>query len=264
MPIFIHYTYADQEHYGRLEGGERIQRIAGSPFEGFQTTGEFLPLADARVLSPCRPTKVIAVGLNYRDHAREFNLDVPHEPLIFMKPASAIIGPREPIVTPSMSQRVDFEAELGVVMGRTCRRVKRDQARDYILGYTCVNDVTAPELLFANEEFHQWCRSKSLPGFGPIGPVIATGIDPASLRVRGVLDGEVKQDYPVSDMIFSPQQIVWHIAREIVLYPGDVIACGTSVGAADMAEGQTIVVEIPGIGSLTNRLTGNDSPGKSL
>ncbi len=113
----------------------------------------------------------------------------------------------------------------------------------------------APEPLFTNKEFHQWCRSKSLPGFGPIGPVIATGIDPAGLRVHGVLDGDVKQDYPVSDMIFTPRQIVWQIAREIVLYPGDVIACGTSVGAADMADGQTIVVEIPGIGSLINRRT---------
>ena len=155
---------------------------------------------------------------------------------------------------PGFSGKVKFEAELGIVIGSPCFQPERDEVDEAIFGYTCVNDVTAPESLFSNSEFHQWCRAKSLPGFGPIGPVIATGIDPSPLRVRGILDGEVKQDYPVNDMIFSPQEIVWQLAREIALYPGDVIACGTSVGAAEMANGQTIVIEIPGIGSLSNQL----------
>ena len=253
MPIFIHYTYADQEHYGRLEGGERIQRIAGSPFEGFQTTGEFLPLADARLLSPCRPTKVIAVGLNYRDHAREFNLDVPHEPLIFMKPASAIIGPREPIVTPSMSQRVDFEAELGVVMGRTCRRVKRDQARDYILGYTCVNDVTARDL---QSKDGQWTRAKGFDTFCPLGPFLVTDIEPNDLAVQSFLNGELRQSSRTRELIFSVEELVSFISQVMTLVPGDIISTGTPSGVGPMQPGDTIEVRVERVGRLINTVVG--------
>jgi len=255
MPIFIHYTYADQEHYGRLEGGERIQRIAGSPFEGFQTTGEFLPLADARVLSPCRPTKVIAVGLNYRDHAREFNLDVPHEPLIFMKPASAIIGPREPIVTPSMSQRVDFEAELGVVMGRTCRRVKRDQARDYILGYTCVNDVTARDL---QNKDGQWTRAKGFDTFCPVGPFLVTDIEPNDLAVQSFLNGELRQSSRTRELIFSVEELVSFISQVMTLVPGDIISTGTPSGVGPMRPGDTIEVRVEQVGRLINTVAGEE------
>ena len=249
---------------GRVQGN-RIQLYEGSLFDNPVDTGRWAALADATWLPPVKPRQFFGLWNNFHERQQLEKTRVPDFPLYFMKLAGSLSGHQRPITRPQgFRGRIKFEAELGIVIGQRCFQPSVDEIEQVIFGYTCVNDLTAPELLFANEEFHQWCRSKSLPGFGPIGPVIATGIDPASLRVRGVLDGEVKQDYPVSDMIFSPQQIIWHIAREIVLYAGDVIACGTSVGAADMADGQTIVIEISGIGSLTNRLTGNDRPGKSL
>ncbi len=151
---------------------------------------------------------------NWRKHR------YPDYPLYFVKLGGALSAHRRRIQRPpGFTGRVKFEAELGIVIGRACYQIERSECDDVIFGYTCVNDVTAPDPLFANGEFHQWCRAKSFPGFGPIGPVVTTGIDPAGLRVRGILDGEIKQDYPVSDMIFSPQDIVWHLAREITAVP---------------------------------------------
>jgi 2-keto-4-pentenoate hydratase/2-oxohepta-3-ene-1,7-dioic acid hydratase in catechol pathway len=218
-------------------------------------SGTTIAAADADWLPPVEPRQFLGLWNNFHERQQLEKTRIPDYPLYFVKLGASLSAHQRPITRPpGFAGRVKFEAELGIVIGKLCFQPARDAVDDLIFGYTCVNDVTAPEPLFANDEFHQWCRAKSLPGFGPIGPVIAAGIDPSTLRVRGVLDGEVKQDYPVSDMIFSPQEIVWHIAREIVLYPGDVIACGTSVGAADMADGQTIVIEIPGIGALSNRL----------
>ena len=239
---------------GQLEG-DQIALCDGELFGAPVANGTRIPAADAVWLPPVEPRQFLGLWNNFHERQQKEGTRIPDYPLFFVKLGESLSAHRRPIRRPpGFHGRVKFEAELGIVIGRQCFQPAREQVDRFIFGYTCVNDVTAPESLFANDEFHQWCRSKSLPGFGPIGPVITTGIDPAGLRVRGILDGEVKQDYPVSDMIFSPQDIVWHICREIVLYPGDVIACGTSVGAVDMADGQTIVVEIPGVGSLSNRL----------
>jgi 2-keto-4-pentenoate hydratase/2-oxohepta-3-ene-1,7-dioic acid hydratase in catechol pathway len=239
---------------GRLDG-DRIALHDGDLFGTPAATGESVDIASADWLPPVEPRQFLGLWNNFHERQQLEGTRIPDFPLFFVKLAGSLSAHRRPITRPpGFDGRVKFEAELGIVIGRDCFQIEAERADEVIFGYTCVNDVTAPESLFANDEFHQWCRAKSLPGFGPLGPVIATGLDPAGLRVRGILDGEVKQDYPVSDMIFSPQEIVWHIAREIPLYAGDVIACGTSVGAADMQNGQTIVVEIPGIGSLGNRL----------
>jgi 2-keto-4-pentenoate hydratase/2-oxohepta-3-ene-1,7-dioic acid hydratase in catechol pathway len=152
--------------------------------------------------------------------------------------------------------KVLFEGELGVVIGRECFQPSEGTSDDYIFGYTCVNDVTAIQPLLENKDVQQWSRAKSYPGFGPIGQWIVCGIDPDELQIQALLDGEKKQDYPVSDMIFSPRAAVWEIAQEIVLYPGDVISCGTSVGTCFMQPGQQIEIRIPGIGSLLNRYSG--------
>ena len=240
---------------GRLDGNH-IALLDGDLFDDPVTTGETVDPDRAVWLPPVEPRQFLGLWNNFHERQKKEGTRIPDFPLFFVKLGESLSAHHRPITRPSgFSGRVKFEAELGIVIGRSCFQVPRETIDEMIFGYTCVNDVTAPEPLFANDEFHQWCRAKSLPGFGPIGPYIASGIDPGGLRVRGVLDGEPKQDYPVSDMIFSPQDIVWHISREIALYPGDVIACGTSVGAADMADGQTIVVEIPGVGSLSNRLT---------
>ncbi|BAN69351.1 fumarylacetoacetate hydrolase family protein [endosymbiont of unidentified scaly snail isolate Monju] len=179
---------------------------------------------------------------------------MPSFPLYFVKLPGSLSAHEEPITPPPGSTgKVKFEAELGIVIGKRCFRPAREEIDQVIFGYTCVNDVTAPEPLFEDPAFGQWCRAKSFPGFGPIGPFVATGIEPDTLRVRAVLDGETLQDYPVTDMIFSPREIVYRIAREIPLYPGDLIACGTSLGAAVMQPGQTIEVAIDDIGTLRNR-----------
>lgn len=240
---------------GRVSG-EQIALYDGSLFDGPTATGETVPIADAVWLPPVEPRQFLALWNNFHERQQKEQTQIPDFPLFFVKLGESLSAHQRPIRRPpGFTGRVKFEAELGIVIGRPCFQVDRAQIDDCIFGYTCVNDVTAPQPLFANPEFPQWCRAKSFPGFGPIGPFIATGLDPAGLRVRGVLDGEVKQDYPVSDMIFSPQEIVWHISREIALYPGDVIACGTSVGAVDISDGQTIVIDIPGVGSLSNRLS---------
>jgi 2-keto-4-pentenoate hydratase/2-oxohepta-3-ene-1,7-dioic acid hydratase in catechol pathway len=239
---------------GRLHG-DKIALYRGELFEQPQATGAEIDAAGANWLAPVEPRQFLGLWNNFHERQRLEQTKIPDFPLFFVKLAGAVSAHQRPITRPpGFTGRVKFEAELGIVIGRACFQPEHKDLDDIIFGYTCVNDVTAADTLFANDEFHQWCRAKSMPGFGPIGPLIACGVDPAGLRVRGILGREVKQDYPVSDMIFSPPQIVWHIAREIPLYAGDVIACGTSVGAADMAVGQTIDVEIPGVGTLSNQL----------
>lgn len=239
---------------GRLEDSA-IALYTGNLYRQPQPTGEIISAEGVDWLPPVEPRQFLGLWNNFHERQQLEKTQIPDYPLYFVKLGGALSAHRRPIARPpGFSGRIKFEAELGIVIGRRCYQIDRSESDGVIFGYTCVNDVTAPEPLFANDEFHQWCRAKSFPGFGPIGPVVTTGIDPAELQVRGILDGEVKQDYPVSDMIFSPQDIVWHLASEIELYPGDVIACGTSVGAVDMDDGQTIDIEIPGIGRLSNQL----------
>lgn len=233
----------------RLYQGE----LFGNPEDMGQTCGpeqvEWLPPIESR--------QFLGLWNNFYERMALEGTQQPAFPLYFVKLPGCLSAHESPITRPQgFEGKVKFEAELGIVIGKECFQPTLQEANDCIFGYTCVNDVTAPEPLFEDDAFGQWCRAKSFPSFGPIGPWIATGVDPASLRVQALLDGELKQDYPVSDMIFSPQEIVRHIAREIPLYPGDLIACGTSVGACTMEEGQTIEVFIEGIGRLRNRFIG--------
>lgn len=241
-------------HIGCLIG-DTVELYDGDLFGRPMPTGRRIPIAQAEWLPPVTPRQFLGLWNNFHERQQAEGTRTPDFPLFFVKLAASLSAHNRPIRRPpGFEGRVKFEAELGIVIGKACFQLDRSDVDDVIFGYTCVNDVTAPDALFANDEFHQWCRAKSLPGFGPIGPCIARGIDPAGLRVLGILDGDTKQDYPVSDMIFSPQEIVWHLSREIALYPGDVIACGTSVGAVDMAAGQSITIDIPGIGVLTNQM----------
>ncbi len=206
-----------------------------------------------RFLAPVQPSKIIAVGLNYRDHAREMGLELPGEPILFMKPATAVIGPFEEIRYPSQSSRVDYEAELAVVIGTTCRNVRASRAKDCILGYTCLNDVTARDL---QAKDGQWTRAKSFDTFAPIGPWIATDIeDPHALSITARLNGEVKQSSNTSNLIFSVFELVEFISSVMTLKPGDVIATGTPSGVGPMLPGDEIAIEIEGIGVLNNRVS---------
>lgn len=206
-----------------------------------------------RLLAPALPTKIVAVGLNYRDHAQEMSLVPPKEPIIFLKPASSIVGPGDSIVYPARSSRVDFEAELGVVISKKCRNVPADRARDVVFGYTCINDVTARDLQTIDG---QWTRAKSFDTFAPLGPWIVTDIeDPHGLAITSRLNGQVRQESSTANLIFSVFDLIEFISSVMTLEQWDVIATGTPAGIGPMNRGDEIQVAIEGIGTLTNTVT---------
>lgn len=210
-------------------------------------------LSRVRLLPPCAPTKIVCVGRNYPEHARELGNEVPAEPLIFLKPPSSLIASGDDIIYPALSQRVDYEGELGVIIGRRARNVNREKAMDYVLGYTCVNDVTARDL---QKKDGQWTRGKGFDTFCAAGPCMVPKeeIDLAQLRVVTRLDGEVRQDGSAGDMLFPVDAIIAYITAFMTLEPGDLIATGTPPGVGPMQPGSTVRVEIAGIGALENRV----------
>jgi 2-keto-4-pentenoate hydratase/2-oxohepta-3-ene-1,7-dioic acid hydratase in catechol pathway len=226
-----------------------VAAIADHPFGPITFTGERWALPDVRLLAPVLPTKVIGVGRNYAEHAAELGHDVPAAPLIFLKPSTAVIGPRDVIRMPADSQRVEFEGELALVVGGVVRDVPREKALDALLGYTCGNDVTARDQQSADG---QWTRAKSHDSFCPLGPWIETVLDPADLRLRTDLDGEVRQDSRTSLMIHGVPTLVSYISHVMTLLPGDVILTGTPAGVGPVAEGRTVSVTVDGIGTLSN------------
>lgn len=232
--------------YGILEG-DRVERLEGAPFDGIRRSGESFPLAEARLLAPTEPSKVVCVGKNYLDHAKEFDSEVPQEPLIFLKPSTAVIGPEEAVEYPSFGTRVDFEGELGLVIGKRCRNVKAEDFAGVVLGYTCVNDVTERDIQMKDG---QWTRGKGFDTFCPIGPWIETGLEASDLAIETRLNGVVRQHSRTSKLIFSLGRIVEHVTAFMTLLPGDVIATGTPEGVGPMQRGDTVEVELQGIGVL--------------
>jgi 2-keto-4-pentenoate hydratase/2-oxohepta-3-ene-1,7-dioic acid hydratase in catechol pathway len=207
--------------------------------------------AGARLLPPCAPSKIVCVGRNYADHAKEFNNPAPTEPLIFLKPPSSLIGSGGAIVLPKASERVDYEGELGVVIGKRARHVKRSDAAAYILGYTCVNDVSARDF---QRKDNQWTRGKGFDTFCPVGPCIVPRdeVDLNKLRVRAFLNGEKKQDAPITDMLFDLNVIIEYVSAFMTLEPGDLIATGTPSGVGPLQPGSNIRIDIEGVGVLEN------------
>ncbi|MEK6779704.1 MAG: fumarylacetoacetate hydrolase family protein [Candidatus Deferrimicrobiota bacterium] len=232
------------------ETGE-IREVAGAPFGGIRFTGDTHRLPDVRLLAPVVPSKIVAVGLNYKDHAREMGKKIPEEPLIFLKAPSALNHPGGDVVYPRATQRLDYEAELAVVIGSTARDVKERDASSAIFGYACINDVTARDLQVKDGLY---ARAKGFDTFAPIGPWIETELDPSALRVRCLVNGEVRQDGNTREMGASVFRLVEFISHIMTLYPGDVIATGTPPGVGPVKVGDSMTVEIDGIGSLTNRV----------
>lgn len=232
---------------GRLEDGGDSIVMDTAPCMKYATD-------EVRFLAPVRPSKIVAIGLNYRDHAEEVGLPIPDEPILFIKPASSVIGPGEAIVLPPQSRRVDYEAELAVVIGKTAKNVPEGAAREYILGYTCLNDVTARDL---QGKDGQWTRSKSFDTFCPIGPWVETEVDPSDLKIELYLNNEQRQQSRTSNLIFNPFRLVEFVSGVMTLNPGDVIATGTTSGIGPMKDGDTVEVRIEGIGSLMNRVAGS-------
>ena len=222
-------------------------------FTGAVPTDRMLPLSTIQLLTPVQPTKIIALWNNFHALGEKLKLAAPAEPLYFIKAPNSYLDPNGTIRKPAGDGKVVFEGELGIVIGKTCKAVSETQALDHVLGYTCANDVTAADILNRDASFAQWVRTKGFDTFCPFGPAVASGLDPAKLVVRTLLNGEVRQDYPISDMRFSVQQLVSLISQDMTLYPGDIILCGTSIGVGSMKPGSTVVVEIAGIGRLSNR-----------
>ena len=246
----VRFKMADQAlaKCGILEDGQ-IHELPGDVFGPYDRTGRTVSLDSVTLMSPVRPSKVVAVGLNYRDHAEEFGHEIPSEPMIFMKPSTSVIGPLEPIIMPAISHRVDYEAELAVVIGRQAKGVTKEEAADYILGYTCLNDVTARDLQGRDG---QWTRAKGFDTFCPLGPVIVTDLDPSDLGVSSWLNGEIKQSSRTSNLVFNVSVLVEHITTVMTLMPGDVIATGTPSGVGPVQDGDTVEIRIEGLGSLVN------------
>jgi 2-keto-4-pentenoate hydratase/2-oxohepta-3-ene-1,7-dioic acid hydratase in catechol pathway len=249
---WIRFVEGGKEQFGTLEG-ERVRVWHGDMFEYPQRGDRTLALAEVRLLTPVRPTKVIALWNNFKALGDKLGLAVPAEPLYLVKTPNSYLEPGGTIRHPGGTAKVVFEGELGIVIGKTCKQVAERDALAHVLGYTCANDVTVADILNRDASFAQWVRAKGFDTFCPFGPAVATGLDPEKLRVRTLLDGQVRQDYPVSDMRFSVAQLVSLISQDMSLLPGDIILCGTSVGVGSMKPGSTVEVEIDGIGRLTNR-----------
>jgi 2-keto-4-pentenoate hydratase/2-oxohepta-3-ene-1,7-dioic acid hydratase in catechol pathway len=247
----------DRRPFVRREG-DKLLALRGAPWEDAAETGEVFDAASAAFVAPVAPTKIVCVGRNYRAHAAELGNEVPAEPLLFLKPPSAVIGPEEAVVLPRQSQRVEHEAELGVVIGARCRGVSKEEALSKVFGLTCVNDVTARDL---QKKDGQWTRAKGFDTFCPAGPVLVAGLDPSALAVRCRVGGELRQEGNTRDMVFSVALLVAYISEIMTLLPGDLIATGTPHGVGPMPAGSTVDVEIEGIGVLRSPVRAGEGSG---
>ncbi len=253
MARWIRFEHDGEVGFGTLDGKE-ITVHQGDMIAGAAATSRTVSLASVKLLTPTEPTKMIALWNNFRAMAAKFDLSIPAEPLYLLKASSSFLaGGHSLRRPPSYDGRVVFEGEIGIVIGREARAVSENDAEACIFGYTCINDVTAFELINKDESFAQWTRAKSFDTFGVFGPVVATGLDPAGLTIKTVLNGQERQNYPVSDMLIPPLRLVSMISQDVTLCPGDVIACGTSLGAGSMKPDSTIEITIDGIGTLSNR-----------
>jgi 2-keto-4-pentenoate hydratase/2-oxohepta-3-ene-1,7-dioic acid hydratase in catechol pathway len=233
-----------------------IAEYEGDMFGAPRPAGRILARGEFTLESPCTPSKIVALWNNFHALRLKLGKAVPAHPMFLIKPGTSVIGPNTPIRRPTgYTGKIAYEGELGIVIGKLCKDVPLSEAGDRIFGYTCVNDVTASAVLDENPDFAQWCRSKGYDTFGCLGPVITTGLEWSRLSVITRLDGVERQNYPLSDMILPPEELVSRISHDMSLLPGDVIACGTSVGIGSIKDGCAVEVEIGGVGSLVNVLS---------
>src|SRR5215475_11793127 len=253
MTVWLRFRHDGATGFGTLTGGG-IAVHDGDMFAAARPSGRMLALDDVELLAPAEPSKIVALWNNFHALAAKLNQPEPPEPLYLLKATTSITIPGAVIRRPSSYDgKTTYEGELGIVIGKTCSRVSPAEADAFIFGYTCVNDITANDILTRDPTFPQWARAKGIDDYGPFGPVIATGLDPAKLVVRTILNGAERQNYPIADMIFSAQELVSKISHDMTLLPGDLIAVGTSVGVGVMKEPvNTVTVAIDGIGELTN------------
>ncbi|HVE98283.1 MAG TPA: fumarylacetoacetate hydrolase family protein [Mycobacteriales bacterium] len=237
--------------FGAVEGDE-LAVIDTHPFGTIAFTGRRVPLATAKLLPPVLPSKVVAIGKNYADHAAEMGGPAPAEPVMFLKPSTSVTGPGAPVARPRDVGRVDYEGELAVVIGRIARDVPRDRALEAVLGYTCANDVTARDQQLADG---QWTRGKGYDSFCPLGPWIETDLDPGDLELTTTVNGEIRQHARTSSMLHDVPTLVEHVSRVMTLLPGDVLLTGTPAGIGPIVAGDEVAVTIEGVGTLANPVT---------
>jgi 2-keto-4-pentenoate hydratase/2-oxohepta-3-ene-1,7-dioic acid hydratase in catechol pathway len=244
----IRFSFGKKTSYGILNN-QTIKAIRGNPFNDIRYSGAICKLSDVKLLAPCVPSKIVCLGLNYHSHAKELKSQIPQAPLLFLKPPTAVIGPEEKIIYPEMSHQVDYEGEFGVVIKKKAGHISPQKALDYILGYTCFNDVTARDL---QNNDGQWTRCKGFDTFAPFGPCIETDVDPTNVSIETYLNGELRQNGNTSDLIFPVKEIISFVSRVMTLLPGDVIVTGTPGGIGPMHPGDTIEIKIEPIGILRN------------
>ena len=260
MSRIARFLWNGTSHYGTMEDESTLQFIEGDPFGRWQPADETVPLTQVELLAPVQPPNVIAIGLNYRSHARESNMAMPERPLIFLKANTAVCGPQDNIILPSVApDEVDYECELAIVIRKEARNVTEDEALDYVLGYTCANDVSARDCQLRLDA--QWARGKSFDTFSPLGPWIETDLDPDNAAIRTRLNGKVMQESNTNDLIFSCRQLVSFISRCMTLLPGTVIMTGTPGGVGFARKppvflhpGDVVEIEVEGIGVLRNKV----------
>ncbi|HEV7484259.1 MAG TPA: fumarylacetoacetate hydrolase family protein [Thermoanaerobaculia bacterium] len=246
------FVHAGSPSLGVADGDRILRYSGGDAISLGEATNDSISLADAELLAPVMPSKIVAVGRNYAEHAKELGNEAPSEPIIFLKPPTAVLDPNGTIVRPLQSQRVDFEGELAIVIGKTARNIRRDDWRAVVLGFTCANDVTARDL---QKKDVQFTRGKSFDTFLPLGPCIETDLDPAALSLRTRVNGETKQNGNTRDMVFDCGTIIEFITSIMTMHPGDVILTGTPAGVGPLNAGDAVEVEIEGIGVLANRVS---------
>jgi 2-keto-4-pentenoate hydratase/2-oxohepta-3-ene-1,7-dioic acid hydratase in catechol pathway len=247
---FVRFEINGNIRYG-LVSGSHVLEIEGDIFNQYRVSETKHDFCALKIISPCVPSKIIAIGLNYRSHAEELGMALPKDPMVFMKPPTAVIGPDEEIIYPEMSSQVDYEGELAVVIGGKCRFVAEADSEKYIAGYTCFNDVTARDLQRKDVQF---TRAKGFDTFAPMGPFIETDINPCNVKIETFLNGEKKQSGNTSDLIFPVRTIVSFLSKIMTLCPGDIIATGTPGGLGPMKRGDVVEVRIEGVGTLQNKV----------
>ncbi|WP_195278592.1 fumarylacetoacetate hydrolase family protein [Clostridium sp. J1101437_171009_A5] len=247
---YVRIDRAGTPVWGVLQG-ELVRTLTGAPYEGICYDGESLPLADCRLLAPCEPTKIVCIGKNYYDHAIEMGEGVPERPILFLKAPNTLNRPEGPLHAPDFVQRLEYEGELAVVIGRRAKDVKEEDFADYILGYTCLNDVTARDIQKGDG---QWTRGKSMDGFAPVGPIVTDEVDGSDLGIQTRLNGRVVQQGRTAQFMHKIPELLAFITASMTLEPGDVVTTGTPAGVGTMHPGDVVEVEIEGIGVLRNHV----------
>ncbi|RCV86219.1 fumarylacetoacetate hydrolase family protein [Billgrantia montanilacus] len=248
--MYVRYNHNNKTQHGYMDNG-LITRLDGSMFDNAKLSQDKIPASSVTLLAPCEPTKVVCVGLNYLDHAKEMNETLPEAPLLFLKPSTTIIGHGDDIVAPQNTGRLDYEGELAIVIGKKAKNISPHEANEFIFGFTCANDFTARAIQLSDK---QWTRGKSFDTFCPIGPGIVKDIDQSDAKIQLTVNGEVRQSSNINMFIFGVNEVVSYISKCMTLFPGDIILTGTPHGVGPVNAGDVMSVTIDGIGTLTNKL----------